>query len=114
MILIELIKIIKIIKILNVINIVKTIIIIYLLNMIIILCIAAIFHILNILNIIHRCGQGHVIGSECNNIKKNIDLLIATDELCLDDLRSNVELNLLKNKELLKQDFVLIQPIHPV
>ena len=48
---------------------------------------------------------------ECNNVKKNIDLLIATDELCLDDLRSNVELNLLKNKELLKQNFVLIQRV---
>ncbi|RIA86040.1 hypothetical protein C1645_878923 [Glomus cerebriforme] len=43
-----------------------------------------------------------------NNIKTNIDFLIAADELCLTDLCLAIEEKLLSNKELLKRNFVTI------
>ncbi|GBC25558.1 uncharacterized protein OCT59_019989 [Rhizophagus irregularis] len=48
---------------------------------------------------------------ENNNVKTNVALLIAADELCLSDLCIYIEKCLLKNVELLKQNFVLIQDI---
>ncbi|RIA84220.1 BTB/POZ protein [Glomus cerebriforme] len=46
-----------------------------------------------------------------NDIKTNVELLIAADELCLIDLCTFIEEYFLKNKALLKQNFVLIQDI---
>jgi hypothetical protein len=44
-----------------------------------------------------------------NDVKRNVDLLIAADELCIKNLCSNIEQCLLKNEELLKQNFIFIQ-----
>ncbi|GBB87546.1 hypothetical protein RclHR1_00140050 [Rhizophagus clarus] len=46
-----------------------------------------------------------------NNIKTNVELLIAADELCLSSLCNFIEEYFLKNETLLKQNFVLIQDI---
>ncbi|GBC01084.1 hypothetical protein RclHR1_04060012 [Rhizophagus clarus] len=46
-----------------------------------------------------------------DDVKTNIELLIAADELCLSDLCIHIEEHLLKNEESLKQNFILIQDI---
>src|SRR5205814_488603 len=43
------------------------------------------------------------------NFKTNIGILIAANELCLDDLCSFMEVYLLRNKRSLKHNFVLVQ-----
>ncbi|RIA90995.1 BTB/POZ protein [Glomus cerebriforme] len=48
---------------------------------------------------------------ENNDVKTNVAVLIAADELCLSDLCTFIENFLLRNEELLKQNFVLIQDI---
>src|SRR5436305_10241092 len=46
-----------------------------------------------------------------NDLKTNVELLIAADELCLDDLCDYIEEYCLRDKEILKKNFVLIQSI---
>src|SRR4051794_13544843 len=46
-----------------------------------------------------------------NDIKTNVALLIAADELCLNDLCIFIEEYLLRDEKLLKQNFILIQNI---
>ncbi|PKK62805.1 BTB-domain-containing protein [Rhizophagus irregularis] len=46
-----------------------------------------------------------------NDVKTNIAILIAADELCLNELCIYIEEYLLKNEELLKQNLILIQDI---
>src|SRR5581483_2942260 len=51
---------------------------------------------------------GVEIQLEDNDFKTNVELLIAADELCLDDLCSYIEEHLLEDEESLKSNFILI------
>src|SRR4051812_40155588 len=46
-----------------------------------------------------------------NDVKTNVAVLIAADELCLNELCISIEEHLLENETLLKQNFVLIRNI---
>ncbi|CAG8666899.1 1661_t:CDS:2, partial [Funneliformis mosseae] len=52
-----------------------------------------------------------VIDLSNNDMKTNIAILVAADELCLNDLCTFIEDYLLDDESLLKQNFVLIQDV---
>ncbi|EXX71404.1 uncharacterized protein OCT59_008695 [Rhizophagus irregularis] len=64
-----------------------------------------------IFNILINYIYSSNIDLSMNNIKTNVKLLIAADELCLGDLCNFIEKYFLENKRLLEQNLVLIQDI---
>ncbi|CAI2182715.1 14572_t:CDS:2, partial [Funneliformis geosporum] len=66
---------------------------------------------IRVFNILVEYMYAGTINLTKQDTRTNIALLIAADELCLNDLCAYIEEDLLKNKELLKQNFVLIHQI---
>ncbi|RIA90994.1 BTB/POZ protein [Glomus cerebriforme] len=61
-----------------------------------------------VFEIITKYIYGGQLELESNDVKTNIELLVAADELCLDELSSYTEEFLLNNKESLKSNLALI------